>query len=167
VLDTDVVRKELAGEALLGQSENKEEFGQGIYSAKWTEQTYGKLFEKARQHLMHGRSVILDGSFAQKAHRKMAMNLAQEQSAEYVVVECILNEAENIRRLVERERKGISVSDGRKDLLPRQKEKFEAIHEFHGDRHIKLKTDRSVDKLVQQLLRYPVLTIPPPLLSMA
>jgi len=73
--------------------------------------------------------------------------------AEPYLLECVLDKAEILRRLLEREKKGGSVSDGRAELLPSQMDNFEPITEIDKKHHIRLKTDQSIERLAEHLLR--------------
>ena len=65
--NSDRVRKQLAG--LNEETSRPEEFNQGIYSKKFSRQTYTALLERAALHLQQGVSVVLDASYQAKEER--------------------------------------------------------------------------------------------------
>lgn len=72
VIRSDVVRKELAGQA----GKAPASFGEGIYSAEWTERTYAECARRAEGLLFEGRRVAVDASFSREAHRRGFLELA-------------------------------------------------------------------------------------------
>jgi aminoglycoside phosphotransferase family enzyme/predicted kinase len=80
VLNSDRVRKELAGSEACGTPElptRKMPYGEGIYSEAWNSLTYDTLFERAAQALQNGQSIILDASFSRRDMRSAAFDLAR------------------------------------------------------------------------------------------
>ncbi|QDU98882.1 bifunctional aminoglycoside phosphotransferase/ATP-binding protein [Lignipirellula cremea] len=73
VIRTDVVRKELAGAAGLTTSS---EFGDGIYSPEWTEQTYAECLRRAKEFLFQGKRVLVDGNFREERWRGVFLDTA-------------------------------------------------------------------------------------------
>ena len=167
VYSSDVVRKELAKKqrAVSKKTTAEAGYGEGIYTSQWTDKTYKALFQMAKEELSLGRSVILDASFTSTALRKKALKLAKDYGAEGIVVECRLNEVENLRRLLEREAQGGSVSDGRAELFDQQKKTFEPITELSESQHLIVSTHRSVKQTVKKILEDQRLVIPPRLFS--
>jgi len=85
VLSSDRIRKELAGPA---EASARAPYGHGLYTAKWTERTYGELLRRAAILLAHGESVIADASFASAGHRAAAAATAPEANADLVQLHC-------------------------------------------------------------------------------
>jgi hypothetical protein len=125
VLSSDVMRKTMAGVSLsehrlVGQ-------GEDIYSPDFTRRTYDALYEKADLMLKRGQDVILDASFKQRADRMRARDLAANLGADYLIIECVLDEAQTKTRLERRMAEGRSPSDGRWELYASQKGEFDII----------------------------------------
>jgi aminoglycoside phosphotransferase family enzyme/predicted kinase len=162
VLASDHVRKELAASELARLNAavaSRAEYGQGIYSAEWNQRTYNALLERAQALLRVRRSVILDATFSRRFDRQRAFALAHKEGAEPVLVECRLPDELALARLMERERSGGSLSDGRAALYPAQKAAFEPIDDLASPRHLVLRTDQPVEALVERVLaeaRFPV-----------
>jgi aminoglycoside phosphotransferase family enzyme/predicted kinase len=73
VIRSDVVRKELAG---VGGEECRSTFGQGIYTAAWTERTYAECLRRAEGLLFNGERVIVDANFREENQRHVFLNAA-------------------------------------------------------------------------------------------
>jgi aminoglycoside phosphotransferase family enzyme/predicted kinase len=125
VLSSDILRKNLAGVPL---SEHRM-VGQdaGIYNSDFTQRTYNALYSKAASLLALGQDVILDASFKKRVDRARAREVADAAGADFLIVECVLNEAETRARLDRRMSEGISPSDGRWELYAAQKGEFDII----------------------------------------
>ena len=163
VLSSDVVRKESAGMEPTTAAHAR--YGEGLYTAERTEATYAHLFERAECLLARGRSVLLDASFQRARHRVKAMQLAARVGAEFCVLECWCPEEELRRRLTARVAQGGSVSDGRFELLARQRQAFEPLFEVPPQRHLRLDTTRPPDLLAEDARRQLAQRAPLPLHS--
>jgi aminoglycoside phosphotransferase family enzyme/predicted kinase len=86
MLSSDRVRKELAG--IAPEQRASAPFGEGIYSADWTERTYDELLSRAERLLRQGEPVVLDASWLDAAHRAAAGRLAERTSSDVVVLRC-------------------------------------------------------------------------------
>ena len=71
---SDQLRKQLAGRSPMDK--DRSAFGQGLYNANRTEQTYQALLDNTDLHLAQGKTVIADASFAQRRHRNAFRQLA-------------------------------------------------------------------------------------------
>ncbi len=72
----DVVRKELAG--LSASEDAAAPFGKGIYTEEWTERTYARCVELAREALLEGDRVVVDATFRSESRRSPFEALASE-----------------------------------------------------------------------------------------
>jgi aminoglycoside phosphotransferase family enzyme/predicted kinase len=73
VIRSDSVRKELAG---VGRGQSPSAFGEGIYTAEWTERTYAECLRRAEGLLFEGQRVLIDASFRAEAHRRLFLESA-------------------------------------------------------------------------------------------
>jgi aminoglycoside phosphotransferase family enzyme/predicted kinase len=135
VLHSDVVRKQLAG--LDPAVEQKVPFGTGIYSAEWTERTYGALLDAARAELGRGNSVVLDASWSQARLRARARAVAAEYQALFAIVECRAPDAVLRQRL---SRPARPITDGRIELLDDQAAGYEAPQDGEAERLLRIDT---------------------------
>jgi aminoglycoside phosphotransferase family enzyme/predicted kinase len=74
VIRTDVVRKELA--AAVGQETERAEYGAGIYSEEFTEQTYRECLRRAETGLFEGKRILIDATFRTEVLRRSFLELA-------------------------------------------------------------------------------------------
>jgi predicted kinase len=149
VVSSDITRKQLAGIPL---SEHRfEEFGSGIYSPQFTYKTYEKMISVAKETLRNDDSVILDASFSKSSERLKAEELARKMGADFVVIECTLNE-EIIKERLARRQERCSISDARQNVLKSQKNLFEPLTEISGDHHVVIDTSQPVDRLIEELI---------------
>jgi len=128
--NSDRVRKQLA--ALPPDSAQRVPFETGLYSAAASEATYAELLRLAEAELAMGRSVVVDACFISREQRRPFGQLAERLALPYVVLHCSCPDAEQRRRLVEREASGESVSDGRLEILEVQRNNFQPPEESEG-----------------------------------
>jgi aminoglycoside phosphotransferase family enzyme/predicted kinase len=108
-LNSDVLRKELAGES--PGARLPAAVGAGIYAPAMTEMTYRELLARAERDLRAGRSVVLDASFRRARDRRRAAALARATAALLVEVECRCPARVARGRLEARARDRAAVSD--------------------------------------------------------
>jgi aminoglycoside phosphotransferase family enzyme/predicted kinase len=73
---TDEVRKRLAG--LTPMTDASAPVDRGIYAPEWTERTYAACLSEARDLLMEGGRVVVDGTFREEERRREFLDLARE-----------------------------------------------------------------------------------------
>ena len=152
-LSSDLIRKELAG--LEAADRQYVAYGEGIYSAEFSRRTYEVLLERADRHLAAGQSVALDASFHTADARRQALDLGRRRQARRWLVECVASDAELRRRLERREAQGGAASDGRLELLQRQRDDWEPVREVPPEGYVRLDTsgsqEQSLDRLLQEI----------------
>ena len=87
VIRSDQVRKELSGNAAR-QSQPGVPFGQGIYTAAWTECTYAECANRAERLLFDGIRVLVDATFSTDDQRQLFHNLANRFAVPVVFLLC-------------------------------------------------------------------------------
>jgi len=75
VVRSDEVRKELAGLGVQGQP-SPGSFGEGLYSAEWTERTYAECLSRAETLLFEGGRVLVDANFREESRRRAFLDAA-------------------------------------------------------------------------------------------
>jgi aminoglycoside phosphotransferase family enzyme/predicted kinase len=128
--NSDVVRKRIKG--LSPVTAARDAFGEGLYDRQTTDATYAELLSLAENQLQKGSAVVIDASFMRKYLRTPFAMLAQRLSVPFIILHTTCSDAENRRRLQEREADGKSVSDGRLELLALQAAGFETPDETEG-----------------------------------
>jgi predicted kinase len=86
VIRSDVVRKELAG--ICDSEPRPAAFGEGIYSAEWTERTYAECLRRAEELLFEGNRVLVDANFREERHRLAFLKAATRWGVPGVFLLC-------------------------------------------------------------------------------
>lgn len=123
VLQSDAVRKRLAGVA--PGARHQAGYLEGIYTPEHTARTYGKLLEDARQHLIEGRTVIVDATFAKRAHRSPFVAAASDLRVPLVVASVQASDDEVRARMERRALDPDPLSDADMAVYLRARETFE------------------------------------------
>jgi uncharacterized protein len=114
VLRSDVVRKELLGarpgERLGG------DLDAGAYATDATGRTYDELLRRAAAELGLGRSVVLDATFADPAHRAAVRRAASAAHARVVELRCVADPRTVARRVAQRSAAGSDASDATPEI---------------------------------------------------
>jgi len=151
IIQTDAVRKELLR---IPASEHRYEgFGQGIYSADISRQTYAKALETALGKLRTASAVIIDASYKDREERSRAFEAGRRAGADVVVLECVCPEDVIEKRLQARQSGGGDISDGRWEIFQAQKGSFERIEEIPEGSHLVVDTSLAPEESVIKALR--------------
>jgi len=86
VIRSDLVRKELAGAA--GAEQGPAAFGEGIYTAGWTERTYAECLRRAEGLLFEGERVLVDANVREEARRRAFLEAATRWGVPGLFVLC-------------------------------------------------------------------------------
>ncbi|RQW77802.1 MAG: kinase [Geobacter sp.] len=149
IASSDAVRKDLAKTPR--NKRRLDEYGTGIYTPAFDEATYRELLARAEQALEAGRSIIVDATFRRKGDRIRFRNLAARHGAPFCIIRTTCPDKVVKQRLDERNRNPEEISDGRWELLPRQKDEFEAPESEEGIL-INLDTSRPVHDNIDVIL---------------
>ena len=109
------------------------------------------MFAEAKSILADGDSVILDASFIRAGDRLAAGRLAATAGADFLVLECALDENTIKKRLQERSRQA-SVSDGRWEIYGPQKKIFEPVVEIAAPNSVIIDTSKPISSSIKQIL---------------
>ena len=112
-LRTDVVRKEL--------------FEDPEYTDRETAAVYDELLSRARNRLLEGEPVVLDGTFKQRDRRAEASELAAALGVRFRLLRVECEESVVERRIVERD----GVSDADLEVHRQFRERFEPVEMDH------------------------------------
>jgi len=113
-LRTDAVRKEL--------------FADPEYTDAETDAVYRELCDRAGRRLGDGESVVLDGTFARRTHRRLARDLASEHGVAFRLVRVVCDRAVAERRIAGRE----DISDADVSVHRRFRDEFDAVESDHA-----------------------------------
>gem|GEM_PF-75556 len=152
LIQSDRVRKALAG--VQPTTRVWEPYGAGLYAPEFSGRTYREMLRRAREALASGRSVILDGSYRRAADRTQARELARDAGALPAFILCACDDAVIEQRLEARRRDPGAVSDGRAELLPRQRADFEPVTDLAGIPLLELDTGHPFPQVVHQVVEF-------------
>ncbi|MDH7516846.1 MAG: AAA family ATPase [Candidatus Thermoplasmatota archaeon] len=134
-INTDVVRKELAGIDKFERHHDK--LNTGLYDPKKVGYTYEKVMEKASDFLKKGENVVLDATFQKKKYREMAHQIAAKNHSKLMIIHCVCTD-DVVRKRLEQRLKKRSVSDGRWEIYVEQKKTFEPF--TSDEKHFEIDT---------------------------
>jgi aminoglycoside phosphotransferase family enzyme/predicted kinase len=160
VINSDVVRKELAGAG----GAVVVPFGADIYSASMTEKTYDAMLERAQEQMRRGSGAILDATFNSKANRRKFLGLARASGTPLAVIHCSAPDEITRKRLERRLAAGKDISDGRWEIYQEQKRSHEAMEEIAPSWQLELDTESAVEQLAarsEKFLRERIKPHPP------
>ncbi len=125
-LSSDVRRKVAAGLSPKGPS-GEEELGAGLYHPDRRAQVYDLLLADTREHLRHGRSVVVDATFGRADERARFVAAARELGLPWIVVHLHVGVERTRRRMQQR---GPGASDAGWDVYCYLRERFEPPSEI-------------------------------------
>ena len=117
-LRLDVERKRLFGLDALQPSGS--ELNAGLYSPQATEQTYAHVQALAQTLLQADWSVIVDGTFLQRARRDCFRQLASANQAQFSILAPQASEQELRQRVSQRQARGLDASEASLAVLEQQ-----------------------------------------------
>jgi hypothetical protein len=148
VLNSDVIRKRLAG--LLPTARATAEYGAGLYTPAFTEQTYAALARQAEAELHDHRGVIVDATFKQPEHRRLFLELGNRFGVPVLFIECRAPASEVERRLRRREAAESSASDATWEIAQREERDFPAFADIPEQHHVIVDTNESVEDTLME-----------------
>ncbi len=147
VIDTDVVRKELAG--IDPHTSGRAAFGQGIYTAEWSAKTYAECLRRAQARLQVGERVIVDATFTSEARRAIFLECARHYGVPGLFLVCETSSDTAQARLDARTG---DVSDAGWDIYRKMAEAWEAPSADSARVTHALSAEGSVDEVVERAL---------------
>ncbi len=151
VYSSDYVRKKMAGFPLYERSSVAARTR--LYSAAMTEKTYDQLLTTAEAQLQNGHSVILDATFARRAHRELVAERFGKRGIVWRFLEAQASNAAVKQRLRARETKPEEVSDARLEDFDMLTHLYEPPVELPAGQCAKLRTSGPLDKIVTKALQ--------------
>lgn len=148
LFNSDATRKKLAG--LPSETAVSVPFGEGLYSKAMSRSTYRQLDLSASTELTSGHSVVIDAGFGTRAERAEFARLAVSHHAAFAILFVQCEPDEQRRRLHERSSSGVSVSDGRVELLEQQERLFETPDNSEGT-IISVSTDNATEQALNSV----------------
>ncbi len=150
ILNSDVIRKQLAGIALT--THPTAEYGEGMYRDDFSSLTYGTLLKETEACLKLGKGVIVDATFKDPRHRRRFLELSARLRLPVLFVECRAGEEKTLERLKRRQQRPGEVSDATVAVYLRQREEFVALSEIPDSIHLVINTEAGVDEAAGHVL---------------
>ena len=144
-LSSDLARKRLAG------IEPTQAAPPDTYSAQWNLRTYAELGRAAARELSRSRGVIVDATFRRLGDRA-AFIAAFGGSATALFIECRAPRAVLAQRARIRSRDPGRVSDADESIVLREQRSWESLEEVPAEAHLTLRTDRPIERIVDDLM---------------
>jgi predicted kinase len=144
ILNSDVIRKQLAGIALT--THPTAEYGKGMYSDGFSSLTYDTLLKESEACLKLGKGVIVDATFKDPQHRRQFMELSSRLRRPALFVECRATEEKTLERLKIRTQRPGEVSDATVSVYLRQREEFVPLSEIPDSMRIIVNTEADADE---------------------
>ncbi|MFB6262115.1 MAG: AAA family ATPase [Bradymonadaceae bacterium] len=149
VIDTDVVRKELAG--LSPDESASDDFGEGIYSSEWSERTYEECRRRAERVLRQGGRVAVDATFNRRERRGPFVDLARTAGVRWAWLDCRAPEETVADRM---EARDSGPSDADLEVYRQMRERRDPPDESHRRTFHALGTDRPLDETIDDAVDY-------------
>lgn len=115
VLRTDVIRQEIVEKP--------------VYTAREKRRVYEELFDRARELVKTGRTVVLDGTYRRRAFRDQARALAGDLGADFELVAVECDESVVERRIAARED---DASEADIEVYRQYRDSFDPLDEDHA-----------------------------------
>ena len=145
-LSTDEVRRDVTGVGHVGRQVAA--LDAGIYTPECVAATYAELRHRATLLLEQGHGVVLDATWAGEHERSAMRSTAARLGVEVLELECLVDDAIAVRRIVARSADPTSLSDA---TVEYQKE-----HMRRRDRWplaTRIRNDGAIDETVDQAIR--------------
>jgi aminoglycoside phosphotransferase family enzyme/predicted kinase len=113
---------------------------------------YENLLKRAEERLARGGSVVLDAPFHSSSYRVAARSLARKYDAEFLVVECDIDEDILRERVREQAQDADERPGERLKLLREQQKAFTPTHEIYRKDKVYVNTTDSLDEQVVTVL---------------
>jgi aminoglycoside phosphotransferase family enzyme/predicted kinase len=151
IISTDEVRKQISG---VGEATRVwVPYGTGLYSAEMNERTYVESCRRAGDLIDAGLPVAIDGAFKTAEQRQVVMDMAREHGGNVRFVETVC-EPDAQRRRLEARQVYDTRSDGRIELMERQRNEFESPPVDVAHLFRELPTDGPVADTRERLVAY-------------
>ncbi len=142
VLSTDAVRKQISG---VGENTRVYvPYNAGLYSPEMSRRTYEEVCNRAENLLRAGFPVAVDGSFKTQEERLPVFALAERTGARLLFLEAACAPDEQRRRLEDRQLHDTR-SDGRVEIMTRQREEWEPPNPEHDELFAQVFTDGAIE----------------------
>jgi aminoglycoside phosphotransferase family enzyme/predicted kinase len=145
VLNSDVVRKELAGVS------PRDRAPLSAYDPRFSVRTYRELGRRAGSAVIDRGVMVVDATFRHAADRA-AFADGYAGGAPVLFAQCVTPAAVLAHRATDRDHNRDQVSDATAEIVRRERDRFEPLDEIDGDDHLLVRTDRPASAVIADLL---------------
>jgi hypothetical protein len=124
-----------------------EDLDTGVYAAEARRQVYAELNRLAAQYLADGRSVVVDGTYVEKAQRAPLLRLAGRRRL--LLIECRADDAVVRQRQEQRRHEAWTTSEGRYEVYLAQKQRYEPPDEVPATRRLAVDTTQPLARQIE------------------
>jgi hypothetical protein len=149
---SDVTRKQLLGVDPLEAHEDP--LYAGIYDEETTARTYEALLERTRPWLARGKPVVLDATYLMRDQRAGPLELAAELGAQFLAIECEVDDKTVLERLSSRKDGRPTVSDGRWEIYKAQQERRDPVDELPVGSHVVVDATQPLTQQIDHVLEH-------------
>lgn len=121
------VTERLAANRIRTDAVRKGLFEDPQYTDKESETVYGELYDRTRESLGRGESVVLDATFADRRRRHEARSIADDLGTNFRLLEVVCDRAVAEERIAERD----DISDADVEVYRHFREEFHPIEMHH------------------------------------
>lgn len=150
LLSSDVTRKEMSGVAF--EERHYEPYESGIYSEEKTQEVYTELIKRAIEVVGSSGCAVIEASFSKKRWRELLKRSALDRGINLYFIQTLAPLVSVRERLRRRELKGVSISDGRLEILEQFCLEFEEPEELTNEALIKVDTEVSKEEKFKDVL---------------
>ncbi len=115
---SDVERKRLFGLDALSNSQVA--LGDNLYSSSATDKTYQHIFKITKILLQENYTVLIDASFLSEKYRQQALQLAEQNNARFIIINCHANKDKLEKRITKRLKLNADASEADCSVLDNQ-----------------------------------------------
>lgn len=142
-LRSDVERKRLYNLQPADKSDSA--IAQGIYSKEASRKTYDKLLSLTDLIIRSNWNVIVDATFLQQQDRNCFRELAIQNDATFIILDCRATQTSLEQRIISRATEPGTVSEATLDVLHHQLSADQPVADYEKKYCIELDTDHAID----------------------
>jgi predicted kinase len=139
--------KNLKAEYLSSDSIRMREIPERTYSQEEKDKVYELMAKEAKKLLEQEKDIILDATFYLEKYRHAMKEIAAKQNAQFLIIECILDESE-LKERMEKRRKEKTKSEADFGVYEKVKTEFESIKSDHLTIDTSIPIENNVNKAI-------------------
>ncbi len=147
---SDVERKRLFGLGALFNSHVSVD--DNLYSSIATDKTYQHIFKLTKILLQNNYTALIDASFLSNKYRQQALQLAEQNNAQFIIIDCHANKDELQKRITKRLILNTDASEANYSVLDNQIKYHDVLTKKELDYAFHVNTEHSFKSLYKIIL---------------